>query len=186
MTNDRNRIGWDRLGRNVDNGISPADKEQADVEGLPSPTCFTRCADRCLGYAQEEAIALGEDYVGSDHLLIALAREPAGAAARVLNELDTGADLLRTRLTFVRGLGQTHPVGLPLPPSPRFEHILQMAGIEAGRREDQCIGTLHLLLALVKERKGVGVFLLESPGVGLERVGGAMMRAFREGATDSE
>jgi hypothetical protein len=46
------------------------------------------------------------------------------------------------------------------------------------------VGTIHLLLALVREREGIAVMLLEVPGVALERIGGAMMRALREGATD--
>jgi ATP-dependent Clp protease ATP-binding subunit ClpC len=171
----------------VDNGNYPPENgDEHASERAPSPMDFTLCAERCLMRAEEEAIALGDDFVGSDHLLIALAEEREGAASRVLIDLGNDADVLRSKLVFIRGTRQTGPVGLPLPRSPRLEHIIQMAGIEASLKDARSIGTLHLLMALLKERKGIGVFLLESPGVGLERAGGALARAFREGAVDTE
>jgi ATP-dependent Clp protease ATP-binding subunit ClpC len=171
----------------VDNGNYPPDNgDEPENEQVPLPMVFTLCAERCLARAEEEAIALGDDFVGSDHLLIALAEDSGGAASRVLIDLGNDADVLRSKLVFIRGTRQTGPVGLPLPRSSRLDHVVQMAGVEASLKDARSIGTLHLLMALLKERKGVGIFLLESPGVGLERAGGALARAFREGAVDSE
>ncbi len=142
------------------------------------------CAANALNLAREEADLLGHAYVGTEHLLIGLAREERGAAAMVLGTIDVTADRLRASLVFVLGRGDGDRAGNALPHSPRLDRVLEAAGKEALRRSQPQIGTLHLLLALVREREGVAVTLLEVPGVGLERIGGALMRALREGLAD--
>jgi ATP-dependent Clp protease ATP-binding subunit ClpC len=145
---------------------------------------MSSCAASALALAKDEARLLAHHYVGTEHLLIGLAREERGAAARVLASLDLTADQLRESVVFIGGRGEGEaPVEEPTP-TPRLERVLEAAEKEATRRKQSQVETLHLLLALVREREGVAVMLLEVPGVALERIGGAMMRALREGATD--
>ena len=148
---------------------------------------LTSCAARALDLARVEASQLGHPYVGTEHLLIALAREEGAAAARVLASLDLTAERLRDWVAFIAGRGEDRRnVAADPPHSPRLQRVLASAQKEAARRGQQQVDTLQLLLALVRERQGLAVVLLEAPGVGLERIGGAMMRALREGATDAE
>lgn len=147
---------------------------------------YTACAQNVLEYAKDEARNLGHAHCGTEHLLIGLAREERGAAAQVLSSLGLTAAQLRQSVAFIAGCGQPRSPDSEDPPlSPRLSHVLEVAAQEAKKRGQSLIGTLHLLLALVREREGLAVMLLESPGVGLERIGGAMMRAFRDGLTDS-
>jgi ATP-dependent Clp protease ATP-binding subunit ClpC len=145
---------------------------------------FSACAANALALARDEARLLAHPYVGTEHLLIGLAREERGAASRVLASLDLTADSLRDSIVFITGRGDGDPPPDDPALTPRLERILEAAEKEAHRRQQTQIGTLHLLLALVREREGVAVMLLEVPGVALERIGGAMMRALREGLAD--
>lgn len=147
---------------------------------------YTACAQNVLNYAKEEARNLGHAHCGTEHLLIALAREEQGAAAQVLASLGITADQLRQSVAFIAGHGQPRSPGSEDPPlTPRLNRVLEAAAQEAKKRGQSVAGTLHLLLALLREREGLAVMLLESPGVGLERIGGAIMRAFRDGLRDS-
>lgn len=147
---------------------------------------YTACARNVLKYANEEARSLGHAHLGTEHLLIALAREEQGAAARVLSSLGFTADQLRNSVAFIAGRGQPLlPDNHEPSPTPRLNRVLESAAQEAKKRSHAVVSTLHLLLALLREREGLAVMLLESPGVGLERIGGALMRAFRDGLSDS-
>jgi ATP-dependent Clp protease ATP-binding subunit ClpC len=142
------------------------------------------CAVHAFDLAREEARLLGHPYVGTEHLLIGLAREELGAASRVLASLDLTPDFLRERIVFIGGRGEGTADGAEPAASPRLERVLETATKEAERRQQSQVETLHVLLGLVREREGIAVMVLEVPGVGLERIGGAMMRALREGAAD--
>lgn len=147
---------------------------------------YTACAQNALTYAKEEARNLGHAHCGTEHLLIGLAREEQGAAAQVLSSLGITAGQIRQSVAFIAGHGQPLlPDNGDPPVTPRLNRVLETAAQEAKKRGQAVIGTLHLLLALLREREGLAVMLLESPGVGLERIGGAMMRAFRDGLRDS-
>jgi ATP-dependent Clp protease ATP-binding subunit ClpC len=145
---------------------------------------MSSCAANALALAREEARVLAHPYIGTEHLLIGLAREERGVAARVLASLDLSAEQLRDAIVFIAGRGEVPPPTDEPAPTPRLERVLETAEKEASRRQQAQVGTIHLLLALVREREGIAVMLLEVPGVALERIGGAMMRAIREGATD--
>lgn len=142
------------------------------------------CAANAIALAQEEARLLAHPYIGTEHLLVGLAREERGAAARVLADLELTADRLRDAIMFIGGRGDETEIAEEPQPTPRVERIFEAAEAEAERRNHAQVETLHLLFALVRERQGIAVMLLEAPGVRLERIGGALVRALREGASD--
>jgi ATP-dependent Clp protease ATP-binding subunit ClpC len=155
--------------------------EEAVVRALRRLAPAATCA---LDLAQREAAAFGREYVGTEHLLIALAAGE-GVAARVLAAIGLDADTLRHRVAFVGGQGNAQPAApTELPLSPRLGRVLLAAEHDAAKRGQAAIGTVHLLIGLIKERAGVAVFLLHLPGVGLERIGSEIMHAIREGAKD--
>jgi ATP-dependent Clp protease ATP-binding subunit ClpC len=162
------------------------------VEGTPDELSVARAYARlgrramaAVREAREEASALGHAYVGTEHLLVGLARQEDGVAARALAALDLSADTIRDRVTFIGGRGNGaayDPDELPF--SPRLRHVLVSAEHEALKRGHTEIGTIHLLVALVRERTGLAVMLLDVPGHGLERIGIEILRCVREGARD--
>jgi ATP-dependent Clp protease ATP-binding subunit ClpA len=158
----------------------------SSLRGLPLVLeRLTPCAARVLNYAQEEARVMGHAHVGTEHLLIGLSREEHGAASTVLAGLGHDAGSLRAKTDFIVGTDENpDDFDSEVEFTPRIVHIFETAESERLKRQLSEIGTLLLLYALVREREGVAVMLLETPGVGLERIGGAMLRALRDGAKD--
>ncbi|MGH2559206.1 MAG: Clp protease N-terminal domain-containing protein [Thermomicrobiales bacterium] len=142
-------------------------------------------AAAALQAARREAVALGHGYVGTEHLLVGLAREQDSVAARALSALQLSGETVHERVCFIAGRGNGAVVdSSALPLSPRMRHVLVSAEHEAARRGQADIGTIHLLVGLVRERVGLAVMLLQVPGLGLERIGAEILRCVREGARD--
>lgn len=76
---------------------------------------FTPRAKKCLELALREALSLGHNYIGTEHILLGLVREGEGVAARILLDLDADAEKVRTGV--IRLLGASLP--RLVPPAPR-------------------------------------------------------------------
>ncbi len=115
-----------------------------------------------MQYAREEALRLGHDYIGTEHLLLGLIREGEGVAVEILKNLGCDLDELKRSVEdAVRTTGDTMTIG-DIPLTKRAEKILKMAYMEAERYKSDVTGTEHLLLALVREREGVAAQVLLS------------------------
>ena len=136
---------------------------------------FTERARRVLAFAQEEAQRFNHNYIGTEHLLLALAREEDGVAAKVLANLGVELDRVRSAVGFIIGRGERSVVG-EIRLTPRAEKAIDLAINEARRLQHTYIGTEHLLLGLVREGEGIAAGVLESLGVNLERVRTETMR----------
>jgi ATP-dependent Clp protease ATP-binding subunit ClpC len=129
---------------------------------------------RVLTLAQEEARRLNHGYLGTEHVLLGLLREPDGAAARLLADLGVGLDNVRARVEAIVGMGAAdltsgrcrRPAAAgELRFAPRAKRVLQRAAEEADRRHDARVGDLHLLLGIVAEKEGVAAGVLAQVGV---------------------
>ena len=102
--------------------------------------------------SQEEAIRLGHDYIGTEHLLLGLIREGEGVAVKVLKNLGVELEKLkRTIEDMVKPTTENTIIGNP-PLTKRAEKILKSTYLEAKNYKSDVIGTEHLLLSLVKEK----------------------------------
>ena len=130
---------------------------------------FSERARRVLSLAQEEAQELNHNYIGTEHVLLGLAREPEGVGTRVLVSLGVDLSKIRSAVTFIIGRGQKQPssdVGL----TPRAKKVIELAVDEAREMSHHYIGTEHLLIGLLREGDGVAAGVLESLGVTLDKV----------------
>jgi ATP-dependent Clp protease ATP-binding subunit ClpC len=132
--------------------------------------------------AQDAAREFGQDYWGTEHLLIGLAAVDGGIAQRVLSSLGYSGDRFQRDVLFLLGTGGSE-IDEP-PPTPRIERVLAAAEKDCLRRGNDEVSTAHLLSSLIKEREGVAVMLLELPGTGLERLAGRLEQSFRDGLRD--
>ena len=135
---------------------------------------FTERAQRVVSLAREEARGMGHDHVGTEHLAIALVREEEGLAGHVLRDLGIEADRTRATVLRVVGRGEGAPRG-GIPFTPRSKKVLQLALSEALALGHNYIGTEHLLLALVREREGVGTLVLADAGAAADTVRGRIL-----------
>jgi Clp amino terminal domain, pathogenicity island component len=129
---------------------------------------FTERARRVVFFAQEEAARLGENYVGTEHLLLGLVRESDHVAARILDALGVSLGAIRAGVEkqVTRGQGN---LGQDMQLTPRAKRVVDLAYEEARRLNNNYIGTEHLLLGLVAEEEGLGARVLLAQGVDLDR-----------------
>lgn len=113
---------------------------------------FSDRARRVVVAAQQEARALGHDYIGTEHLLLGLIHEGGGVGAKALESLGIGADGLRERVVTIVGTGQ-HTVAGHIPFTPQAKQVLRLSLSEALRFGHNYIGTEHVLLGLLQVAK---------------------------------
>jgi ATP-dependent Clp protease ATP-binding subunit ClpC len=106
------------------------------------------------------------NYSGTEHLLLALVEDGAGAGARALQRLNVRADQVAKAIEFIIGRGSQPPVAPVAVFAPRMFKVLTLASEEARRLNHASIGTGHLLLGIVQEGHGIAAGILESLGVG--------------------
>ena len=127
-------------------------------------TGFTSSALDVLRLAQQNACALGHSYVGSEHLLLALARQSHTPAGRVLNSRGLNASTLQEVIAGQFGTGRpgTAPAqGL----TPRCRKIIEYAAMESGRMGQKSISSEHLLLGLLQDDSGSAAKVLVKQGI---------------------
>jgi ATP-dependent Clp protease ATP-binding subunit ClpC len=123
-----------------------------------------------IQFARDEALRLGHDYIGTEHLLLGLIREGEGIAIEILHALGCDLEEIKSAVEDAgRVSGDTMTIG-NIPFTKRAEKILKSAYVEADRHKSDIIGTEHLLLALVKEKEGLAAQILKSFGVTYEAV----------------
>jgi prophage maintenance system killer protein len=124
---------------------------------------FTDAARRVCYLAQEEARLLRHDYVGTEHLLLALLYEREGGAAQVLESLGISRADVLGQIGEITGAGQGSRVG-PIPFIPPGKKAMELALREALALGRHYIGTEHLLLGLLREDEGVAARVLTRLG----------------------
>jgi ATP-dependent Clp protease ATP-binding subunit ClpC len=135
---------------------------------------FTERARRVIVLAQEEARLLNHDYVGTEHLLLGLAHEGQGVAAKALEVLGIRLETLRSQVEEIIGRGQRAPSG-HIPFTPRAKKVLELSLRQALELGHDYIGTEHLLLGLIREGEGVAAQVLVKLGADLPRARGQVI-----------
>ncbi len=145
--------------------------------GLSSRGYFTDRTRRALQLAREEAVRLGHEYVGSEHILLGLIRERNGVACAVLrNLLSMGLDELRAVVESAAGTGERRSAGPDLPYTSGAKRVLERAMQEAHDLKHDFVGTEHLLLGLLGDERGVASRVLGELGLTLLNARGEVRR----------
>src|SRR5580658_2427909 len=131
---------------------------------------FTDASRRVVVLAQEEARVLNHNYIGTEHILLALLREGDGVAARALGSLGIIEEAARQQVEEITGRGEPGPQRGHIPFTPRGKKILQLSLREAIALGHAYIGTEHILLGLLREDDGVAIRVLNGLGVEPNRV----------------
>lgn len=145
---------------------------------------YTEKAKRAIMIAQEEAINLNHDYIGTEHILIGLLKEEEGVAYQVLKELGVDAEKVVEEIDRIVGKGEYQQVG-EISFTPRSKKVLELASQEASQLKHNYIGTEHILLGLIKEGSGVAVRILTDLGINLNNVYSRIMKILMENETQS-
>jgi len=114
-----------------------------------------------ISYSREEAIRLGHDYIGTEHLLLGIIREGEGIAVKILRNL--GCDLFKLKKAVedtVRSTGGSLSVG-NIPLTKQAEKVLKITYLEAKLYKSDVIGTEHLLLSLLRDNENIAAQILQ-------------------------
>ena len=124
---------------------------------------FTDDAQRVLSFAQEAALELGHDYVGTEHVLIGLIKVKNGVAAKALNELGLSAETIIEDVEEHIGRGNKKASSIYM--TPRVKHVLELAVEVANHMNHNYVGTEHILLGLLSDGGGVAVGILRNHNI---------------------
>lgn len=124
---------------------------------------FTDDAQRVLSFAQEAALELGHDYVGTEHVLIGLTKVKNGVAAKALEELNIVTEDIFEAVEDQVGRGNKKATSIYM--TPRVKHVLELAVQVANRMNHNYVGTEHILLGLLSDGGGVAVGILRAMNI---------------------
>ena len=124
---------------------------------------FTDDAQRVLSFAQEAALELGHDYVGTEHVLIGLTKVKNGVAAKALAELGIVTEDIFEAVEEQVGRGNKKATSIYM--TPRVKHVLELAIQVANRMNHNYVGTEHILLGLLSDGGGVAVGILRAMNI---------------------
>ncbi|MBV7332137.1 bifunctional nuclease family protein [Chloroflexi bacterium TSY] len=138
---------------------------------------FTIHARQAFDLAKSEAKRLRHNYLGTEHLLLGLAQDTEGVAAKALQESGVSAKEVTEAVekTIAQGLEDE---SVEPTVAPRVKHVIALAAEERRVMGHRYIGTEHLLLGLMQEGKGAGVQVLISLNLNLNRVRSRILEVF--------
>ncbi|MDR4888478.1 ATP-dependent protease ATP-binding subunit ClpC [Fredinandcohnia sp. QZ13] len=128
---------------------------------------FTERAQKVLALAQEEAVRLGHNNIGTEHVLLGLIREGEGIAAKALLALGLGPEKIQKEVEALIGRGQEGSQTIHY--TPRAKKVIELSMDEARKLGHSYVGTEHILLGLIREGEGVAARVLNNLGVSLNK-----------------
>ena len=133
---------------------------------------FSNRVKEVISLSREEAIRLGHDYIGTEHLLLGMIREGEGTAVGLLKKLGVSVDELKyaleqaTRNTATQGTSITGSIPL----TKQTEKVLKITYLEAKIFKSEIIGTEHLLLSILRDEDNISSQILSKFNVNYESV----------------
>ncbi|NJD21992.1 MAG: ATP-dependent Clp protease ATP-binding subunit [Melioribacter sp.] len=121
---------------------------------------FSERVQEVIRLSREEALRLGHDYIGTEHLLLGIIREGQGVAVKILRNLDV--DLVKLKKAIedtVRTSGGTLTIG-NIPLTKQAEKVLKITQIESKIYKSDVIGTEHILLSLLRDEDNIATQIL--------------------------
>ena len=124
---------------------------------------FSNRVKEVISLSREEALRLGHDYIGTEHLLLGMIREGEGVAVSLLKKLGVSLDELRTSVEqATRGTATGNVKNLAnIPLTRQSEKVLKITYLEAKIFKSQLIGTEHLLLSILRDEDNIATQILE-------------------------
>ncbi len=128
---------------------------------------FTERGRKVIIYAKEEAERRQNEYLGTEHLLLALMREQSGVPVMILKKMGLSIEEVRIEIEKNLPLGTNLLTFGDIPFTPRAKKVLELAVEEARLLGHNYIGSEHLLLGLVREDEGIAGKILRNLGANL-------------------
>ncbi len=147
---------------------------------------FERFSDRArkvMALANQEAQRFGHEYIGTEHVLLGLVKEGSGVGANVLKNCDIDLRKVRVEVEKLVKSGWGISAG-KLRLTPRVKNVIEFAILEMRDRQQDYVGTEHLLLGLLKEERCVAYTVLSGLGLSLDRARAGVVELWEMGWKD--
>ncbi|MCK5277944.1 MAG: ATP-dependent Clp protease ATP-binding subunit, partial [Cyclobacteriaceae bacterium] len=133
---------------------------------------FSNRVKEVISLSREEALRLGHDYIGTEHLLLGMIREGEGVAISLLKKLGVSLDELRLSVEqATKGTAISNVKNLAnIPLTRQSEKVLKITYLEAKIFKSQLIGTEHLLLSILRDEDNIATQILEKFDINYEVV----------------
>jgi ATP-dependent Clp protease ATP-binding subunit ClpA len=157
----------------------PAD--QQELRGsLMNGYAFSENVRGALAQARAEAENVGHEYVGTEHILLAIVGRPDNIAASLLTERSVEPSVIRAAIfDVVQKFARTDRRDLPY--ASRAKKVLEFAMSEAQELDATSVNTGHLFLGVMREEKGLGAQVLHLHGFELDAVRTHLLRMMQAG-----
>lgn len=130
---------------------------------------FTERGKRVFQLAHREALRLGHEVVGTEHILLGLLDDADGIVTQILSNYGLHPELMKAEIESLVGTGNLRSEPVDLPSSPRAKLVIDLSMREARKMGINYIGTEHILLGILAEGEGMAAQLLASHGMELAR-----------------
>ena len=140
---------------------------------------FTNRAQKALELANQIALELGHNYIGTEHILYGLAKEGSGVASKVIENQEVKPDNIVDKI--VELVGQEDSISETLGFTPRSKRVIENAFIEARKLGYSYIGTEHLLIGILREGDSIAARILLELNVNIPKLYGEIIKVINEG-----
>ncbi len=144
---------------------------------------FSERVQEVIRLSREEALRLGHDYIGTEHILLGILREGFGIAVKILQNLNV--DLLTLKKTIentVKTSGGTLTIG-NIPLTKQAEKVLKITQIESKIYKSNVIGTEHVLLSLLRDEDNIATQILHQFQITYETARGELNKILSSGVS---
>ena len=123
---------------------------------------FSTQVKEIIAYSREEALRLGNDFIGAEHLMLGLIRDQENTAIKVLKQLNVNLGELRKEIELAvkdkSGKNVTNINSLPL--TKQAEKVIRVTVLEAKALKSPMVETEHLLLSILKNKENIATQIL--------------------------
>ena len=144
---------------------------------------FTSRAQKALEIAENAAIELGHNYIGTEHILYGLAKEGSGVASKVLEEQNILAEDILNKIEELIGR-EENSVESTIGFTPRTKRVIENSFMEARKFGSDYIGTEHLLIGIMREGDSVAVRILLDLNLNVEKLYNQIIKVLNEYDSD--
>ena len=146
---------------------------------------FTARAEKALEYAQEIAMELGHNYIGTEHLLYGLVEEGTGVASKVLENQGLTSEKVKQSIEEIVGVGDEIEDANQISFTPRSKRVIENAFLEARKLGTEYIGTEHLLIGIMKEGDCVATRIMLEEDVNPQGLYNELVKVLNEEGEES-
>ncbi len=141
---------------------------------------FTARAEKALEYAQQLAMEMGHNYIGTEHLLYGLIEEGTGVASKVLQNQNLTAEKVREEIEEIVGVGEEIEDSNEITFTPRSKRVIENAFLEARKLGTEYIGTEHLLIGIMKEGDSIATRIMLEEDVNPQMLYNELVKVLNE------